>query len=73
MYKRVIYKYHSLVRTETDKNSVISAFMDNLTYNTPSNVTRYKTRLKVTFNDGKYIELYTLPVKYSEQINGGKK
>ena len=69
MYKRVIYKYHSLERIETDKNSVISAFLDNLQYNAPKNVTRYKTRTTLAFSDGKYSELYTLPVKYEKYID----
>lgn len=72
MFKRVIYKYHSLERIETDKNSVISAFLDNMTYCKPSNVVILKTIFHVAFSDNKYAEVYTLPVKYTELIEKGR-
>lgn len=72
MYKRVIYKYHSLERIETDKNNVISAFLDNMTYCEPSNVVILKTIFHVAFSDSKYAEVYTLPVKYTELIEKGR-
>ena len=72
MFKRVIYKYHSLERIETDKNNVISAFLDNMTYCKPSNVVILKTIFHVSFNDNKYTEVYTLPVKYTGLIEKGR-
>lgn len=72
MYTKKIYKHHDLCNTITDKEKVTSDFMEDLTYCRPTNIVKYKTRVRVAFCGDKYSSVYTLPVKYAYLIEKGE-
>ena len=68
MYKKVVYKHHNIFKTETGKEKAAASFLETLSTCEPSNIIKYKTVVRISFNDGKYKEVYTLPVKYADYI-----
>ena len=68
MYKKAIYKYHRYCGTYTDKEKVISDFMQDIKTK-PTAVRENKTRVFVSFHDEKYQCMYTLPISYKQYVN----
>lgn len=68
MYKKAIYKYSSYCGTYTDKEKVVSDFLEDMRIKPPMTIRENKTRIFVFCKDEKYSCLYTLPLRYKKYI-----
>ena len=69
MYKKIVKKYGRIQYTKTEKENVLSDFMEDIASCEPTNIRTTKKTLFVYYNDGKYSEMYVLPIKYIECLN----
>lgn len=73
IFKKAIYKNGIYCGTYTDREKVISDFLEDLSIGKPTNVKSNKRRLFVYFRDSKYLAMYDLPIAYKKYVeNGGK-
>lgn len=68
MYKKIVWKYGSPYATYTEREKVVSDFLEDVTNCRPAGIQIYKTRMRVAFTDGKFTAHFILPVRFKTYL-----